>query len=417
MADHAAPRPWVVCAGMALESYDWVLYALLVSYLSPSFFGGEVQRSLVYGFGVFAAGFVARPLGGVVLGGLADQRGRRVAMLMCIAAAAVASYGMALTPDAQAIGPAAAILMLLWRLLLGVAHGGEMPVAQTYLYEMSPPRRSGLFSSMFYTFGSLGKLTASLAVAALASLFGPQAMVDGAWRIPFAGGGVAATVFFVLRLRLPDTVIPSSRSDLRRLFARRNSLVPPMLAVCGLTVGVTAAYYLWTAAPTSHALSVLKLRDTVVLWAGASSTAIFALVLPLFGWIADRVGVARVFFCGTVALGALTMPLRLLLDQASASVYWLVLIIASICLASVCSVLPAVLARLFPPQHRTLGQGLPYGLTVAAFGGTTPFFEQLSRHTRLVLPTYVVALLAVSVVTMLVLQRGPRSIRRDGRAL
>ncbi|SUD48903.1 Alpha-ketoglutarate permease [Nocardia otitidiscaviarum] len=409
MARVRTPRLGVICAGIALESYDWVLYALLVAYFAPVFFAGDLRRSLLFGFGVFAAGFVARPLGGVLLGRLADRRGRRIAMLVCVAGAGTAAYGMALTPGTAVIGPAAPVLVLVWRLLLGLSQGGELPVAQTYLYECAPPARTGLFTSMFYVFAAAGKLAASVLAAVLVSVLGRQAMLDGWWRLPFLLGGIAATAFFLLRLRLPDTRATTAPEP--RPPRDRRALLGPMAVVAGLTVGVTSAYYLWTAAPTAYALTVLGLDDDGVLWAGVGATVVFALALPAFGLLGDRIGVRRTLFGGTLAMAAATVPLHLLLEHATPVTYWAVILVATVLLACLCATLPASMSALFPARHRALGQALPYGVTVAVFGGTTPFFEQLTATSDLVLPVYVVVLLLVSAWTNLASARRDRQAR------
>ncbi|MGW4774843.1 MFS transporter [Nocardia sp. NPDC004278] len=405
-----------IYAGIALEGYDWVLYALLVNYFAPTFFGGDVERSVVYGFGVFAVGFLVRPIGGVLFGSVADRHGRRTAMLLCIALAGFASFGTAATPSASAIGAAAPALVLLWRLLLGLAQGGELPVAQTYLYEISPRGKRNLFSSMVYMGGGMGKLIANLVAVVLVAGVGAHAVSAGYWRIPFLLGGLASVVFFVLRTRLTETaefVTHSRDGSTLSPWRECRTLIQPMVSVIGLTAGVTAAYYVWTAAPISYGIGVLKLGDRSVLLVGVTSTMVFIVAVPLFGLLADRVGARKLLFYGAAAMAVATVPLQHLLERADIVTYWLVIVIGHVGLAAPCSVFPAMIASILPPPHRALGQALPYGITVATFGGTAPMLQHATDGHPAAFSAYIALLLAATAVTVVLLSTNRRGTPID----
>ncbi|WP_228001651.1 MFS transporter [Nocardia australiensis] len=399
-------RPAAICAGVALESYDWVLYALLVNYFAVTFFGGDIEGSLVYGFGVFAAGFLARPIGGLVVGRLADRNGRRAAMLVCIALSGVASLGMAALPGIAIIGAWSPALLLVLRLLLGFAQGGELPVAQTYLYEMAPVLRRSLFASMVYTFAGLGKLVANLIAVGLVAVLGAEAVSRGYWRIPFLLAGIASVVFFVFRMRLPETAEfehMSRTTAPMSLWRARRELALPMLSVVGLTAGVTAAFYLWSAVPSNYAISVLHLSDSSVLLATCAATAVFVIGLPLFGLFGDRIGARTVLLGGSAVMAAVTVPLQYWLDRAGVATYWFVVITGNIGLAAMLSVFPAVAGSVVPTRYRAVGQGLPYGVTVAVFGGTTPLLKHATGNNSLGFAVYITLLLVVTAATVAIL--------------
>ncbi|WP_216902942.1 MFS transporter, partial [Nocardia alni] len=192
--------------GAALEAYEWSLYALLVTYFSRHFFGGSLRHSVVYSLGVFALGFVIRPVGALVLGRLADRRGRRPALVVSIVIAGVATLAMTLTPGRETVGVAAPVLLLVWRLLLGFSFGGEQAIAQAYMYESAPPRRRILGTSVYSIFYGLGTVCANLIVAALVAGVGREAVAAGYWRVPFGVAAVLSLGFMVVRSGLPETL-------------------------------------------------------------------------------------------------------------------------------------------------------------------------------------------------------------------
>ncbi|MFI5775754.1 MFS transporter [Nocardia sp. NPDC051570] len=390
-------------AGAALEAYEWSLYGLSVAYFAPQFFGGSLQQSVLYGLGVFAVGFVIRPVGALVLGRMADRRGRRPTLMLSIGLAGVATAGMALTPGHATIGAAAPILLLVWRLVLGFSFGGEQAVAQAYLYEAAPPGRRVAGTSVYSIFFGLGTIAANLLVAGLAAGFGASALRDGLWRIPFLVAAAGSVIFLLARRTLPETR-PDSTEPVRWRREWR-TLIGPALAVAGLTAGTLSSYYLWITAPTSYAVTVLKMPDTQVLWAGVAAQVAYMAAAPLFGALAERVGALRWMAGAAIVLAIATLPMQLLLNSATLSTYWALIVVSAVCVVTLAAILPGATAMLAPARHRVTVMALPYGITSALFGGTTPALKQKFAAHPALFSGYIIALLVLTAVTALLAGR------------
>ncbi|MFD6157266.1 MFS transporter [Nocardia sp. NPDC060256] len=397
---HASTRSLVaISAGTMLENYDWVLYGLLINQFAPAYFGSS--NPLLGGWGVFALGFLARPLGGIIFGWLADARGRRSSMLWAVTAAAVSSLGIALTPTADAIGFLAPVALVCWRLLAGFAAGGELPVAQTYLAELAPRRRRNLWSSTLYLSGSIGSLGAiGLAMVSL-QLSSLHDVSELSWRIPFFIGGISGLAVLLLRTQLHESVLFTATdidSKQQRAFSS-TTIIRPMLAVAGLTAGVTSSLYVWSAATTSYATATLGLSKMMALSANGVATILFATTLPLFGLLADRIGARAVMATSAGIFAIAGFPLAVLLTNATASRFLVSLLIATLCLSAMCAVLPAMLSGLFPTRIRATGQAIPYSITVSIFGGTAPWLHHLTVHYSVLFAAYLALLLAITAFT------------------
>ncbi|MGF6890971.1 MHS family alpha-ketoglutarate permease-like MFS transporter [Nocardia sp. GAS34] len=396
-------------AGAALEAYEWSLYALLVTYFSPHFFGGSLQHSVLYGLGVFALGFVIRPVGALVLGRLADQRGRRPALMVSISLAGVATLAMALTPGRESIGAAAPALLLVWRLVLGFSFGGEQAIAQAYMYESAPEGRRILGTSVYSIFYGLGTVCANLIAAALLAAVGSAAMTAGYWRVPFAVAAVLSFVFLLARRTLPETLDRVAASETVAVLREWRTLIWPVLAVAGLTAGSLSSYYLWISAPTSYAISVLKMPDTQVLWAGVVSQLAFMVIAPAWGWLADRIGVLRWMAGASLILAVAMLPMQLLMNSATVTTYWVLMIGAAVCVATLSATLTGASAAIAPARHRVTVMALPYAVAGAIFGGTTPALKELSApHPRL-FSLYIALLLVITAATALLARPLDRS--------
>lgn len=171
------------------------------------------MSSLLSTFSVFAVGFIARPVGGVVLGWLADRKGRSFTMLLAVGLSSLGSLIIALSPVHHTIGVLAAVLLVCARLVQGFVHGGEMPASQTYVAEVAPAARRGMWSSLTYISGTLGVITASMLGAILTTLLSDEQMSDFGWRIPFFLGAALGVIAFVLRTKLAEQQTFSKNSQ------------------------------------------------------------------------------------------------------------------------------------------------------------------------------------------------------------
>lgn len=413
-ARKAAPRSqartvFATSFGNALEWFDWQIYATFAPFIAAQLFNAENPiSSLLQTFAIFAVGFLARPLGGLLFGLIADRRGRKASLILAVSAASLGSLLIGLTPTHAAIGAWAAVLLLIARLIQGLAHGGEMPAAQTYLSEIAAPRKRGLWSSLIYISGTTGILCATLFGAVLTGVISVEAMQTWGWRIPFFVAAAFGLFVLVMRVGMHETETFETGKVQTLADARPAPLMPARRAamlVILLTLGATVSFYVWGVTAPAVATATLGMDPGAALWAGAGGIIIFIAALPLWGRLSDRIGRKPVLAISLLGTAALYFPMqRLMSDQpwtlfvATASVL--------VFLAGTMAILPAVFAELFPTHIRTVGTAVPYSIAVALFGGTAPYL-QTWFGAQLELPwlfsLYSVILLLISAATAIFL--------------
>ncbi|HEX4250912.1 MAG TPA: MFS transporter [Pseudonocardia sp.] len=390
-------------AGNAMEWYDWGIYATFSAFFASQFFNGTPGSAFLKTLAVFAVGFVARPFGGFLLGWLADRKGRKVAMTLSVGLASIGSLVIAVTPTAGAIGVFAPIILVLARLLQGLAHGGELPAAQTYLSEVAPRLKRGLWSSLIYASGSVGVLGGTVLGAVLAATLNHQQMISFGWRIPFLLGGLFGLYALVLRVRMQETEIFEAQRDKPRQPIGRQVLAHPvqLLRVIGFTMGGTVIYYVWAISAPAFAIAERGTDPAGALWAGSAATVLYMAALPAWGALSDRIGRRPVMLIAVVALAVLYFPLDALIKGQT----WQLLVSMSVALvitSAISAIGPAVLAEFFPTGIRAAGVGVPYSLAVALFGGTAPYLQSYfnQQHHSGVFIWYSIGLCAVTAITV-----------------
>ncbi|WP_345471040.1 MFS transporter [Glutamicibacter ectropisis] len=393
--------------GNLLEWYDWNVYASFAVYIAAHGFNNEDKTSaLLAALGVFAVGFIARPFGGFVFGWIGDRKGRKFSMTLAILLASLGSAAIALMPNYQSVGIWSSIMLLVARLVQGLAHGGELPSSQVFLSEVAPSKRRGLWSSWIYVSGTAGILVGVLMAAVLNMTLSAQQLDAFGWRIPFALGALAGLYTLYLRRSMEEPEafkqVAEQKPEQRRgivaqVWEHRRSA----LQVIGMTVGVTVAYYAWAINAPTFANTQLGMDRGLTLWAGVIGNIVLIAALPLWGMLSDRLGRKPVMIISAAGTLVLYYPI----------IWWqhndfLVLVLSvsimSAMLAGALAIMPALFSELFPPQVRTSGIGFPYAFAVAAFGGTAPYVQTLASSASFnFFPVYTMALLVLSILTVL----------------
>jgi MHS family alpha-ketoglutarate permease-like MFS transporter len=399
--------------GNAVEWYDWYAYTFLATYIADQVFPKSAGNSLVpllSTFAVFAVGFFMRPVGGLLMGAVADRRGRRAALTVTILLMGGSSLLVGVTPTYGAVGVLAPVVLVVARLLQGLSVGGEFAASTTFLVESAGPGRRGLFSSFQYVSTSIGQLTASGVAALLVGVLGDGQMDGWGWRVPFLVGAVLSLVGFWIRQGAVETreVADGPRPG---LFDALRHHPRASLLICGITAGGTLAYYTWTSYLPTYAELNTGIGKSQALLAGTVSLAFFAVLQPVGGLLSDRFGRRPLLLFFGLGFALLSVPLlhgltgsflSLLVTQCAGMVL----------LTGFTSISAAVNAEVFPARVRAAGIGFPYSLTVALFGGTAPYMGTLFKelgHSGL-FPWYVAALCLVSSVVYL---RLPESAHRE----
>lgn len=366
--------------GNLVEWYDWYAYTAFAIYFSAAFFpAGNPTAQLLNSAGIFALGFLMRPLGGWIFGRLADRVGRKKAMTFSVLLMSFGSLLIACTPTYETAGLVAPVLLLIARLLQGLSVGGEYGVSATYLSEMATSGRRGFYSSFQYVTLIGGQLVALGVQLLLQQLLLSEAqLMAWGWRIPFVLGAVLSLVALYLRSNLEETHAfeqQQQQKTTRKGTIRELMKYPgAVLTVIGLTMGGTLAFYTYSTYMQKFLVNTVHLSKEQSTLISFSSLFIFACLQPLFGALSDRIG-RRPLLIGFGIAGTLcTVPLLTALSHTNSPWIAFMLMLAALLIVSGYTSINAVVkAEMFPAQVRALGVGLPYAVTVAVFGGSAEY--------------------------------------------
>lgn len=392
--------------GNAVEWYDWYAYTFLATYIAGQVFpkgSGNSLVPLLSTFAVFAVGFFMRPVGGLLMGAVADRRGRRAALTVTILLMGGSSLLVGLTPTYASVGVLAPVVLVAARLLQGLSVGGEFAASTTFLVESAGPGRRGLFSSFQYVSTSAGQLAASGVAALLVATLSDGQMDGWGWRLPFLLGAVLSLVGFWIRQGAYETHrAPAERGERPGLLDALRHHRRQSLLICGITAGGTIAYYTWTSYLPTYAELNTGIGKSQALLAGTLSLAFFALLQPVGGLLSDRVGRRPLLLFFGIGFAVLSVPLLKSLSGSFVSLL-LVQCAGMVLLTGFTSISAAVNAEVFPARVRAAGIGFPYSLTVAVFGGTAPYVGTLFKEIGSpgLFPWYVAVLCLLSSVVYL----------------
>ncbi|HKY17512.1 MAG TPA: MFS transporter [Rhizomicrobium sp.] len=365
--------------GNLVEWYDWYAYSAAALYFAPVFFPkGDQTAQLLQTAGIFAVGFFARPVGAWIMGCYSDRFGRKRALVASVALMCLGSLVIAFTPGAAQIGVAAPAILLLARILQGLALGGEYGVSATYMSEVAGKTHRGFWSSFNYVTLIGGQLTALLVLILLQHAIGAEAMHVWGWRVPFVIGAILAVSAFYLRGRMEESQsfvqakasgveLGSTRMLLRR-YPRET------LTVLGLTAGGSLTFYIYTTYMQKFLTNTAGFTRDQATELSAATLVCFMLAQPLIGWISDKVGRKPLLIMAFGGGALITWPVMNTVAQGGSAVgVFFILLGAMLVQAGYTAINAVVKAELYPAHIRTLGVALPYALANATFGGTAEY--------------------------------------------
>jgi MFS transporter, MHS family, alpha-ketoglutarate permease len=362
--------------GNLIEWFDVYAYAAFALYFAGSFFpNSDPVAQQLSAAAIFAAGFIARPFGGLLFGHLADRHGRRNALTWSVLLMCFGSLLIAVSPTYGTIGVWAPVLLATARILQGISQGGEYGTSATYLSEVAHPARRGFYSGVWYTTLIGGQLCAIVLLLVLQKIFlTPEQLRAWGWRIPFVIGALLAIYTMWMRRDMHESdhfkeakAVAKAHTGLRAVMQHWR----PMLLVIGITVGGTSAFYTYTTYMQKYLKLSVGLTDdqttTIV-----AIALLFAIILqPLCGALSDKVGRKPLLVAFGVLGTLFTYPLLTALQGTKSPVVATLLICAAWAIVSLYTSITAIIkAELFPTNVRALGVGLPYAVTASLFGGT-----------------------------------------------
>ena len=387
--------------GGALEFYDFIIFVFFATVVGKLFFPADMPEwlRLMQTFGIFAAGYLARPLGGIVMAHFGDLLGRKKMFTLSIFMMAVPTLIMGLLPTYEQIGLWAPILLLLMRVIQGAAIGGEVPGAWVFVAEHAPPRHVGFACGTLTCGLTAGILLGSLVATAINSIYTPAEVLDFAWRIPFLLGGVFGLFAVYLRRWLHETPVFAELQQRKALAEEvplktvlrdhRAAILISMLLTWLLSAGIIVVILMTpTVLQTVYGFSA-----TTSLQANSLAIVFLSLGCIASGALADRFGAGRVFVVGCAALLITTWTFYHSLLQHPD---WLFPLYAlSGLFVGVIGAVPYVMVNAFPAVVRFSGLSFSYNLAYAIFGGLTPMAVTLLLKESQMGPAYYVAIICL----------------------
>ena len=387
--------------GGALEFYDFIIFVFFAVVIGQLFFPPDMPDWLrqLQTFGIFAAGYLARPLGGIVMAHFGDLLGRKRMFMFSIILMAVPTLAIGLLPTYAVIGIWAPLSLLVLRILQGAAVGGEVPGAWVFVSEHVSPRHVGFACGTLTAGLTGGILLGSLVATAINKLYAPAELPTQGWRVPFIIGGMFGLLSAWLRQWLHETPVFREMQSRQMLAdelplkmvvrAHRPAVILTMLLTWLLSAAIVVMILM---TPTL----VQKLYDVpaaVALQANSIATVFLSLGCVAFGMLADRYGAGRVLMAGCTMLGVTSALFYQQVPTAPQNINGLYALCGFF--VGVIGVVPGIAVMLFPPAVRFSGLSFSYNVAYAVFGGLTPVAVSLLLPLDRLAPAHYVELLSV----------------------
>lgn len=399
----------------SLEWYDFFIYGSASALVFGKLFfpGASPVVGVLASFATFAVGFLARPFGGILFGHLGDRRGRKPMLVITVLLAAIATTLVGLAPGYATIGVAAPVVLVLLRVLQGIAIGGQWGGAMLLGAEHATPQRRGLFASFAQMGVPVGVVVANLVFLGLGAALPDAAFLAWGWRVAFVIGGLLGLVTLYLSLRVDDTPDfrtarhDRSRSPLVTAIRRRPGAI---VACTGANIAINGTFYLLVTGILDYATRDLHLSKNSVLATTIVSMLISAATIPAFARLSDRVGRRPVFIAGTIALAVWAFPMFLLVETAQIPLIGVALSVGQLCVAAMMGTSGAMFADAFEADIRYSGASLAYQLSSVLGGGIAPFIMVLllsGTGTPLSISGYILLIAAIAVIAATFLRTAP----------
>lgn len=364
--------------GTTIEWYDFYVYATAAAIVFPHVFFPEAEPAMatLASFGTYAVAFFARPLGGIIFGHIGDKIGRKPALTLTLVIMGIATVLVGLVPGYDTIGVWGAIMLIVLRLVQGLAVGGEWGGASLMSVESAPPKFKTFYGGFTQVGNPLGALLATGAFWILA-LMGDDVLLTWGWRLPFLASIVLIGVGIWVRYRVEETPVFEAKVEDRQqstpvLFALKNNWYPILLGF-GMVGIASGGYYIATTFVQSYATGPeVGLAASVILGAMTIASLVEAIVTLPLAWLGDKWGGKMLMFLGIGLSFVLVIPLVLAIEGHSALWIYILVIGIRLTMSATWAPLSALMTQMFRPQARYTSMSLAYGIGAAVWGGLSP---------------------------------------------
>jgi metabolite-proton symporter len=395
--------------GTTIEWYDFFLYgtaaALVFNRLYfPTF---DPLAGTLAAFGTYSVGFVARPIGGIIIGHYGDRIGRKSMLILTLIIMGIATFGIGLMPTYAQIGPWAAVGLVVLRLAQGFGVGGEWGGAVLMAVEHAPPNARGFYGSWPQVGVPAGLLLSTAVFAQFASLPEEQFLSWG-WRVPFLLSLLLVGVGLIIRVRIPETPVfervKEAGTEAQRPIVEVLRTHPrEVLLAMGARLAENGAFYIYTVFVLVYGTQKVGIDRQTVLNGILIAAACGLVAIPFCGALSDRLGRRPVYLFGACITGLFAYPLFWLLDTGSTPLVWLALVVALVFAHSpMYGPQAAFLSELFGPRVRYSGTALGSQFSSVIAGGLSPFIATaLLPYGRGALASYIIAMALITIVAVL----------------
>lgn len=370
--------------GGVLEFYDFIIYMFLAPYIEKIFFAdNSAYLATLKTLAIFAVGYLARPLGGIIFSHFGDRYGRKVIFLMTVIFMALPSFIMGILPTTAQIGIAAPLTLVLLRLMQGMALGGEIPASITFVAEHVPASRKGFALSVLFFGVNLGLLLGSLVTSLMTSLLSEQTIFAYGWRIPFIIGGIFGVIAISLRRHLHETAAftalrPQELETVPLIALLRDSRWEVLQGILLVSLGsVTVFLYLYW---PQYLHQYFGFNLATMMRVNTAGTLVLNGMVLVGGYFVDRFGYRNVHMASALAVIVLVYPIFVMLSLQSIFLVMISYLIFSVLFGFIPGAYTAILSTLFPTSVRYTGIALSYNIAFAICGGFGPVICTLIIH-------------------------------------
>lgn len=392
--------------GNFVEWFDFALYAQFATIIGFHFFpSDDPTASLLATFAIFAVGFLARPIGGLLFGQYGDRKGRKAALSVAVMLMSVATLAIGLTPSYATIGILAPGLLLLWRILQGLSAGGEYAGSGSFVVEHAPVGKRALFASVNPVSTALGTIGGALTGLIVTLLVPDGALTEWAWRIPFILAAPLGLVGLYLRSKVEET--PEFTAVLEAEEEGHKNHAPVveafrtakkrMLVIFGWAALNAVAFYLLTSYTVAYLTQRIGFSQAEALWVYIVGLVAFTVASPIAGILIDRYGPAAVASASAVILALVVVPAFGLMETGALDSAILGLSLYGLVVSVIATLTPLLMVDLFPARIRYTASAVSYNLAYAVFGGTAPYLAtwMVSRTDNGAAPAYYLIVLSI----------------------